>query len=479
MIPSRHPRRAAAAAAWAATLLPPLAILALIDRLAVNIPFQDDWDMLPVVTKWRAGTLSAGDFWQQHSEHRVAGLKAFVWTIGSVTDFDVIAQMYVGFIFVAITLVLVGDLLRISAKDHQFSSMAFTLPASSLLLFSLVQQENWFWATASLQLSLLNLCTVMLVWVFTRWPDYWRSLTLAAGCAVLAMFTEVSGQVLWIIGALAISLGPQTRRTRTPRLIVWILTALSAFAAYVWHLLWAASSISSALRHPGLVALFAGACVGLPFASWTSPDSSAIVGWGGFVAFCIASWFTYRCAPPRFRSLHPFFLLATYGLLVSVLIAIGRAGGDPQSALTSHYAFAPTLFWMALVVVLPAAVQAVWPRLRPRTRIGVLAAIVSATAMLGIGYVRSNLHGYQEAYARSRNLQMALAVSSSGVAPPREVLRFLYPPDEGRPQRLMTELRTLGLGPFSSHSGREAARLARQFTHGACERKLRRIPRWR
>ena len=168
--------------------------------------------MLPVVTKWRAGTLSAGDFWQQHSEHRVAGLKAFIWTIGSVTDFDVIAQMYVGFIFVVITLVLVGDLLRISAKDHQFPSTAFTLPASSLLLFSLVQQENWFWATASLQLSLLNLCTVMLVWAFTRWPDYWRSLTLAAGCAVLGMFTEVSGQVLWIIGALAISLGPQTRR---------------------------------------------------------------------------------------------------------------------------------------------------------------------------------------------------------------------------------------------------------------------------
>ena len=325
--------------------------------------------MLPVVTKWRTGTLSAGDFWQQHSEHRAAGLKAFIWTIGSLTDFDVIAQMHVGFTFVAITLVLVGDLLRVAARDHQFPSMVFVLPASSLLLFSLVQQENWFWATASLQLSLVNLCAVMLVWAFTRWPDYWRSLTLAAGCAVLGMFTEVSGQVLWIIGALAISLGPQTRRARTPRLTVWILTALSAFAAYVWHLLWAASSVSAALRHPGRVAVFAGACVGLAFASFASPDSSAIVGWGGFVALCTASWFTYRCAPLHFRSLHPFLLLATYGLLVSILIAIGRAGGDPQSALTSHYAFAPTLFWVALIVILPAAVQAVWPRLRPRTRI--------------------------------------------------------------------------------------------------------------
>src|SRR6185312_1527042 len=111
--------------------------------------------MLPVVTKWRTGTLSAGDFWQQHSEHRVAGLKAFIWTIGSLTDFDVIAQMYVGFVFVAIALILVGDLLRVTAKDHQFSAILLALPASSLLLFSLVQEENWFWATASLQLSLV------------------------------------------------------------------------------------------------------------------------------------------------------------------------------------------------------------------------------------------------------------------------------------------------------------------------------------
>jgi hypothetical protein len=428
------------------------------------MPFQDDWDMLPVVTKWRTGTLSAGDFWQQHSEHRVAGLKAFIWTIGRLTDYDVIAQMYVGFTFVAITLVLVGDLLRVTAKDHQFPSTLLALPASSLLLFSLVQQENWFWATASLQLSLVNLCAVMLVWVFTRWPDHWRSLTCAAGCAVLGMFTEVSGQVLWIIGALTISFGPRTRRRRTPRLAVWTVAALTAFAAYVWHLLWASSSVSAALRDPGRVVIFAGACLGLPFASWASPDWSALVGGVGVAALCAASWTTYSHAPLRFRSLYPFLLLASYGLLVCILIAIGRAGGDPQSALTSHYAFAPTLFWMALVVVLPAAVQAVWPRLSRRTRTAVLAAIVVATAMLGTGYVRSNLHGYREAYARSRNLQMALAVSSSAPAPPREVLRFLYPPDEGRPQRLLSELRTLGLGPFSTHSGRETARLVEQFT---------------
>jgi len=462
--PSRYTGRAAAAAVWAATLLPPFAILALLDRLAVNMPFQDDWDMLPVVTKWRAGTLSAGDFWQQHSEHRVAGLKAFIWTIGNLTDFDVITQMNAGFIFVAITLALVGDLLRVSAKDCRSSSTALALPAVSLLLFSLVQQENWFWATASLQLSLVNLCTVMLVWAFTRWPDYWRSLTFAAGCAVLGMFTDVSGQVLWVIGALAIGLGPQTRRRRTPRFIVWILAGVTAFGAYVWQLLWAASSVSAALRHPGRVALFAGACLGLPCASWTSPDWSAIVGWGGFVALCTASWGIYRCAPLRFRSLHPFLLLATHGLLVSILIAIGRAGGDLQTALTSHYAFAPTLFWMTLVVVLPAAVQVVWHRLGRRARPVALGAIVSATAILGIGYVRSNLHGYREAYARSRNLQMALAVSASTIAPPREVLRFLYPPDEGRPQRLMSELRTFCLGPFSPRSGRETARLVQQFT---------------
>ena len=435
--------------------------------------------MLPVVTKWRAGTLSAGDFWQQHSEHRVAGLKAFIWTIGSVTDFDVIAQMYVGFIFVVITLVLVGDLLRISAKDHRFPSTAFTLPASSLLLFSLVQQENWFWATASLQLSLLNLCTVMLVWAFARWPDHWRSLTLAAGCAVLGMFMEGSGQVLWIIGALAIGLGPQTRRLRTPRLTAWILAALSAFAVYVWHLFWAASSVSAALRHPGRVALFAGACLGLPFASWTSPDWSAVVGWGGFVTLGAASWSIYRCAPLRFRGLQPFLLLATYGLLVSILIAIGRAGGNPQSALTSHYAFAPTLFWMGVVVVLSTAVQAVWPRLshRPRTA-------GPRSRRHGYGYVGNWLCPLQPSRvsrglrAESQSANGPRDVDLSACASARSASISLSS-GRGTPPEAYERATHVWFGAVLD-SLEPRSRAARHAVHnGACERKLRRIPRWR
>jgi hypothetical protein len=440
-------------------------MLVFIDKLAVNIPFQDDWDMIPVGMNWHQGTLGFADFWQQHSEHRLAALKGLIWMIGRLTNFDFVAEMFAGFIFAALTLVLIVDLiLRVDSERRVLPWIAIVAPVSSLLLFSLVQQESWFWGTASLQLFLVNLCAVTLVWALTRWPDHWRSLTAAAACVIVAMFTEVSGLVLWVVGALATGLGPQARRQRTPRVIVWALVAASVCGAYFWRLNWQAFSVAATVWHPSRLAVFAGACLGLPLASWTTAAWSSAVGWGGGVVFCLASIAVYVRDLMLFRRLYPFLLLATYGLLVCLLIAAGRAAGPPETALTSHYAFAPTLFWIAAVVMLAAAVTTVQRALTPRTRPIAVAAIAVAIALLGSGYWRANLHGYQLAYARSRNLQMASAAISSSAEPPREVLRFLYPPDEERVRRLLAELRTYGLGPFSTRSKNEAARRAAEFT---------------
>jgi len=135
--------RAGSVVLWAATVLPPVGILALVGALAVNIPFQDDWDMLSVVTKWHAGTLTFGDFWQQHSEHRITALKAMIWAIGAATDFDVVAGMRVGWTLSVIKLGLIADLIRVSLKDHARHLIAPLALISSLLMFSLVDHEDW------------------------------------------------------------------------------------------------------------------------------------------------------------------------------------------------------------------------------------------------------------------------------------------------------------------------------------------------
>ena len=448
--PPRRRLRPSSLAAGVMAVAPMAATLLLIQRLAVNIPYQDDWDMLPVVTRWHAGTATLGDFWQQHSEHRVIALKGAIWAIGSMTDFDVVAQMTAGFAMAVTTFVLMADLLR-SALKNAAPLVAPLVAVSSLLMFSLVQHENWFFATASVQLFLLNLCTVTLVWVLTRWPNHWESLAVAAASATVAMFTEISGQLLWLTGAAAIVIAIPAPRERLQRLTVWAVAGCATVTAYFWNLHWATSAVGAAVSHPIRVLLFIGACLGLPFGSWAGPQWSAVVGFEACVILGVACWSLQRRNPLLCRQLFPVLLLALHGLLATVLIAIGRAGGDPGTALTSHYAFAPTLFWIAVCTVTAAETLSAWPARTTFARRRGFAAAVVVTALLTVAYANVNIAGYREAYARSRNLRMARAAVLSD-APTREVLRFLYPPDEQRVQQLLHDLRRFGLGPYASAS---------------------------
>ena len=110
-----------------------------------------------------------------------------------------------------------------------------------------------------------------------------------------------------------------------------------------------------------------------------------------------------------FRKLLPLLLLATHAFLAVLLIALGRSGGELQSALTSHYAFAPTLFWIALVVVGGAAVTATRPSAIAHMHSIPLAAVVILIGFLAVGFARTNAAGFREAYTRHRNLRMAEA----------------------------------------------------------------------
>ena len=454
-------------ALWAAAILPPLAIWFLIAALGVNVPFEDDWDMLPVITHWLAGTLTFADFWQQHSEHRIPAVKGMFWWFGSDGDFDMIEAMRVGFALSAIKVVLLIDLTRRTLRGHADHLIAPLAVVSSLLMFSLVQHEDWFWGTASLQFSLLNLCTVTLVWAFALKADSWRALATALCCAVLALFTEVSGHVLWVSGAVAIYMFTKQPKLAARRLAVWLAAATAVTLIYWWDLRWASSSSTlSLLETPVRFIRYTGALLGLPFAFWTTTSWAAVVGYAGLAPLTIVSWALYKSNQGLFRTMYPFLLFALHGALVCVLIAIGRSAGDPNSALTSHYSFAPNLYWIGVITVTAVGCSAWLSTATPQQR-GVGLVLVGAAALVLLaGFAKGNVEGWHRAYTRSRNLRMALATLLSPTANPRPVLRFLYPPDEQRADRLVAEMQALKLGPFSDDASSDAPVLVEPLPAG-------------
>lgn len=445
----------------AVAALPPLIILGLIARVAVNVPFQDDWDAVSVLIRWHHGTVGLADFWEQQSEHRILAVRVMIWLLGILTDFNVIAEMLLGFGFVALTLVVVRALLETALKDVAPELVPPLTAVSSLLLFSLALQENWFFGTASVEL-LLYLASVMLIWALTRCSNRWRNLGIAVSCAVVGTLTEVSGVGLWFIGAVAIWLADDVKDLRIRRLTVWMFAALLTVGAYMRALNWSGSVLQASASQPHRFVVFVGATLGLPFGFGSSPTWSAVVGLGGCVVFGIAAFLIHRQRPIAFRGLLPITLLAIYGVLIAAMIGAGRSNLEMKFAMASHYASGPSLFWIATLTMAAVATRTAWETASRAARIA--AAIIIACAATGLlyGYIAANVAGYREAYARSRNLEMALA-SLYSVDIGKDVSQFLYPPDDGRFHRQLVELKALQLGPFAKRMEPTKARLVEQF----------------
>src|SRR5262249_23245867 len=125
----------------ALAFLPPALIFLLVAKLGVNVPFQDDWDTATVLVKSMDGSLTLADFWAQQSEHRILTVRLFIWLVGTLTRFNLVAQMFFGAAVVVIALLLYRSLARryLSSRVQMLAATA----SASLLLFTLVLQERW------------------------------------------------------------------------------------------------------------------------------------------------------------------------------------------------------------------------------------------------------------------------------------------------------------------------------------------------
>ena len=424
------------------------------------MPFEDDWDSVAVATSWRSGVYPFAEFWQQQSEHRTVFLKELIWLVSGLSNFNVVAEMMTGFGFALVTLLVCHRLFRTAFEPHSPPRTAILTFIASLLLFSLVQYQNWFLATASLQLHLVNLCTVILVWLLTQRAHQPSALFAAMGCATAAMFSEASGVLLWVTGAAAIAATAITARDRITRGLIWGSGAVLSLVAYAYGLHVSGPGMADNLAHPLRLAIFAAACLGLPFSLGAGGAASAWLGLSGCLALSAAALDLIRRGRASMRPVVPFVLLAAHAMLASILIALGRSHRGLPTAMLSHYAFVGTIFWIATFAVLAASLWS--PPPAPATRGTVLrhALVAVAVVLLGVRYASANLQGYQETYTRSRNLQIAVAALRSASEPSRDVLQLLYPPNPTRILDQIAALRLLRTGPFATRTDSERTPVA-------------------
>ena len=411
---------------------PPLVALVVIARLRVNVPWGDDWDLIPVVLRAMHGRLEWADLWSQHNEHRMVLVKAIVITLAGLNRFDLRAELWVGFALTVVTLLLLRHLL-IGTAGRERGEVLTVL--ASLCLFSTVLFEQWLWPIVAVQWTLQLLALVTLAWALARWPGQWRGLLLGLSVAVAGSLAVAAGVVLTVVPiltAIATSLATG-RRLPAGQLLVGVVVPIAFAAIYVHNLAVATSETTLA---DGVAFWFA--YLGSPL-GFARPHLSAAIGVVGILLLAAGG---AAAAARDFRRALPWMVLAAEAIVVASVTVLGRGFNGSAGAMVSRYAMVAALFWVAVAALVSLAVAVPAPAWRRR------AALVIA-GLAALGYASAYARGLNQVLiftrARSAGRMAVLSYESA----PDDVLRTIYPPSPARLRQYARALEARRLGPFA------------------------------
>lgn len=319
-------------------------LVALVRAGAVNLPFQDQWDLLrPLFND--AGPWAC--FNLQHGPHR-QGLGGLInWFVYPVTGWDVRAEAWIGTAVLALA-ALAAVRLAVRLRGR----LAWTDAAFPLLLMAPVNWETML-LTPNLSHGILPLLLTLCLARAWTGPDRAGRLALIAGLGFLALFTGFAACAFLVSLVLAV-----IRLARTPveepryHRWCWVVPAFSVVAlllfarGYVWSPAvpnWR-FPVENVLDYPRFLALMYANLAG-----WREISAASLLTGGVLLALVLgaAGWALHAVAwgraTPRATAV---FLLTGTSLLFGAFTAVGRLPAGIEAA----------FMWRYLPLLLPALV---------------------------------------------------------------------------------------------------------------------------
>jgi hypothetical protein len=267
-------------------LLPLLLVFGIILAFSVEVPFSDDWDLVPVLAKMNDGTLTFADLARPYAGHEMIFSYAFMGRLALLTHWNTVAMRLVAFALAC------GAWLAVRPAAIQ----ADRLLAASVVFFGLDQAVNFLW-TWQMAVFMALFCTVWALRLaasesLPRW-------LLAVVLAMVGSLSYGAGLVAWpVLLYLALARGKPG-----PRVMV-VLAGLALVAAVFWanHVPQSAPPLNgktsvgfflTALGSPvaiftgGLAAIAGFACVVLGCLAWKKMEPGPRVLWLASLAFAL------------------------------------------------------------------------------------------------------------------------------------------------------------------------------------------------
>ena len=232
-------------------VLPALVLLADIRAFAVNIPFMDDWQFVPLLEKAKNGTLTFQELWAPHDEHRLLLPRIIIIVSMFATGGDYRVQSFITFSVVAvISACLLWLMVRLNGSR---SSVLWTWVLANIALFSPIQFHNWLWPMQFayfLPYTFLALCFCTLYARIPALPKF----VLAAIFALAGNCSFVQGNLIWPAALPIILFAPDILRKGVRRnfAIAWVVLGAVAVTFYFWGLEHNSAASDYAYGHEGV-----------------------------------------------------------------------------------------------------------------------------------------------------------------------------------------------------------------------------------
>jgi hypothetical protein len=358
----------------------------LVARLSVNVPFSDEWELVPLLQKQAAGSLRWADVWAQHNEHRSFFPELIMLRMARFTHWNIRAEVLVNVLLAAVTLAVLLFLLQRTVGPLGRGPYAVAVVLFSWMLFSPRQWENWLWGW-QMAWYLSNLGAVVAAALLSEWPDRWPSwlgVACAGAAATFASFSLAAGLCAWASLLVIFALRKRLRHG----LPIWILFAVATFALYLDNYrLSAGAGIGYALRHPVAFAAYFFAYLGAPVAG--KELVSIVAGVLICVTLVVSCAYLARRHLEVLRRGAAWVALALYGMFGAAITDLGRLNVGVSQSQNSRYTTLSMLVALSAValgfIAARSYEQTKQPALGPARAVRAF-VLISATAVVFLSY---------------------------------------------------------------------------------------------
>lgn len=422
--------------------LPALAVLGLIICFSVNVPFWDQWDLVPIIERFRASTLTFGDLFRQHNEHRIPVPLTLQLGLAALSGWDTRWELFASLLIGMCSFVVLRGVLSRTSDILSASERALVGVATSFLVFSAAQWENWLWGW-QLSWFLGVFFSLSAVASFTQRSRTALGFAIVGG--VLAQFSLGAGAVIWPIGVVMLA-----TLKRWKECSVWTVAGAIAVGVYlIDYSTSPAPTDAGAMQTLSAKTTYALAYLGRPL---TVKDgevaivASIAVGVLLFIVFVASSWSIWR-EPMSMRLIaSPWIAIGLFAIGSAALTSEARVSLGVHQALSSRYTTVAVLLSIANVVLTWLAVRGRERRLQSRALRAILYAF---TAFIMVANTASSLRGVKKMSARQSRLIAGKACLESSTLVDTNCTNSLYHTASIIPARVQY-LRSISWGGFDS-----------------------------